>query len=243
MVAIPLLHVTSIKLRTCTAHRSASVIRPLPASTPITPIYQYPAVTSSPYPLFNQIDPFIRPFDHSSMQPSGEVLPNAAIAGLNIPSIPGFSQEQNIGLRNLMTAFQIAMNRAFDQAFERHFGPLQQPIQQPNPTPSLPLTSAAKKKRNQKTREQYKKKKAQAQRVTMRVQKVEHSYDQEVEHLEVRINVEKASKHVVLHRQAPWDWVATSPQHAVISCVGMALFGGMITVLNGAICMPPMGVG
>ena len=46
---------------------------------------------------------------------------------------------------------------------------------------------------------------------------------QEVEHSDVRISIEEeASKHVVLHRQAPWDYVATSPQHAaVISWIGM----------------------
>ena len=187
----------------------------------------------------------------SSGKARGEMLPNAAIAGLNIPSIPGFSQEQNISLHGLMTAFQIAMDRAFDQSFdrftakldrrfkrlERHFGPLQQPTSTPTPIPT-PLTSPAKKKRNQKTRQQYKKK-AQAQRVTIiQVQEVDRS--QEVEH-SVQSSVEKASKHVVLQS---WDWVATSPQHAaVIPFVGMASFGGMITVLNGAICMPRIGVG
>ena len=59
--------------------------------------------------------------------------PNAAISQA---SIPGFSQEQSHSIRGLMTAFQIAMDQAFDQRFG--------PIQQPNPTP--PLTSHARQK-------------------------------------------------------------------------------------------------
>ena len=192
---------------------------------------------------------YSQPATQPCREAGGETSSNAAIAGLNIPSIPGFTKEQCIGLHGLITAFQIAMDRAFDQsldrftakmdrafdqAFERHFNPPQQPSLNPTPI-STPLTSPAKKKRNQKTREQYRKK-AQAQRVTMQVQEMEHS--------DVRISVEKEpGKHVVLYRKAPWDCVATSPQHAVISCVEMALFDGMITVLNGAICMLRMGVG
>ena len=54
------------------------------------------------------------------------------------------------------------------------------------------------KKRNEKTRQQYKKKaQAQAQRVT--IQEMEQSYGQEVEHLDVQIGVKQmASKHVFL---------------------------------------------
>ena len=125
-----------------------------------------------------------------------------------------------------------------------------QPIQQsnstpptPQPTPSPPLTSAAKKKRNQKTREQYKKKKAQAQRASIQVQEVEHLDIQSSGEAAVKCIQSgaafSAGKHVFLQ---PWK-VATSPQHAVISCVGMASFDGMILVQNGAICMPRMGVG
>ena len=101
----------------------------------------------------------------------------------------------------------------------------------------------AKKKRNQKTRQQYKKK---AQRVTI----------QEAEHLDIQSSGDTAAKctrfgaafsagkHVVLQRvqSGAWD-MATSSQHAVISCVGMALFDGMIMALNGAIWMARMGVG
>ena len=46
----------------------------------------------------------------SSVRICGEMLPNAAAAGLSIPSIPGFSQEQNIGICGLMTAIQIAID-------------------------------------------------------------------------------------------------------------------------------------
>ena len=82
-----------------------------------------------------------------------------------------------------MTAFQIALDNAFDQ----HFGPLQQP----NPILLTPLT---KKKRNQKTRDHHKKKKAQAQAQRVTIQEIEHS--------DVQISVEKASKHMVLQL---WD--------------------------------------
>ena len=90
-----------------------------------------------------------------------------------------------------------------------HFTP---PTPQSNPAP--PLTSLANKKRNQKTREHHKKKKAQAQCVT--IQEVEHSYGQEMEHLDsVRSSGEAAAKcarsgaafsarYVVLRS---WDWV------------------------------------
>ena len=144
---------------------------------------------------------------------------------VNQISIPGFSPEQISALSKLISD-------AVDQAFNRHFGPLQQLLQQPTPSPLTQPTSPAKKKRNQKTRQQHKRKQAQAQSqcvTMMQVQEVDHI--QEVEHLE-------ASKHVVLHRQTSWDWMATSPQHAVISCLEMASF-----VQNGAICMPRMGVG
>lgn len=80
-----------------------------------------------------------------------------------------------------------------------------------------------------KTPEQYKKKKAQAQHVTVQVQEVDS----------VRISVEKASEHVVL----PGDYVATSSQ-AVILCVGMTvMMQPTIMVQNAAIWMPRMGVG
>ena len=162
----------------------------------------------------------------SSRESSGDMLPNAAIAGLSIPSIPGLSVEQ---VTAIMTAVQIAM----DQAFDQHFS------QQPNPTsPTPPPTqpnSLAKKKRNQKTRKQYKKKaQAQAQRVTSQVQEVDS----------VQIGVEKPGKHVVLQciQSRAWDWVATSP-HAVILYVEMTSLVGMIMVQNGAIWRPRMGVG
>ena len=101
--------------------------------------------------------------------------------------------------------------------------------QQPNPTPPPPTqpTPLAKKKAQ-----------SQTQRVTtVQVQEVNHI--QEVEHLDVQISVKnEAGKHVVL----PWDYVATSPWHAVISYVEMASFGGIIIVQNGAIWRPRIGV-
>ena len=53
---------------------------------------------------------------------------------------------------------------------------------------------------------------------------------------------EKASKHVVLHRMAPWDWMATSP-YVVIPLVGIIIMESMIMVENGAMWMPRMSVG
>ena len=110
------------------------------------------------------------------------------------------------------------------------------PPSPPTPPPTQP-NSLAKKKRNQKTRNQYKKK-AQSQAQRVMVQEVEHTYDQEVDL--IRIGVEKSSKYVVLQ----WNNVATSSHgHAVISYVGMTSFDGMIMVQNGAIGMSRMGVG
>ena len=172
-------------------------------------------------------------YSQSAKQPcsfrefGGETKPNAAV---NQAPIPGFSQEQSISIRGLMTAFQIALDNVLDQ----HFGPLQQSNPTPPPPPTQP-SSLVKKKRNQKTRVQYKRKKAQAQaqHVTIQVQEVDS----------VRISVEKvASKHVVLKRIPPWDWMTTS-LHAVISWFKMTLFDGAIMVQNGAIGMHRMGVG
>ena len=160
----------------------------------------------------------------SSGEFGGETKPNAAISQA---PLPGFSAEQTSSIYQL-----------FQAIFDQRVGPLQQPVQQPNPTQS---TSSAKKKRNQKTRNQKKAKaQAQAQQVTVQVQEVDHI--QEMEH-SVQISVGNvASKHVVLHHQAPWDWMATS-SHAVISWIGMAFFDELIMVQNGAIWRPRMGVG
>ena len=163
----------------------------------------------------------------SAMQPcresSGETKPHAAISQA---PIPGFSQEQSASICGLMTAIQFAM----DQSFDQHFGPVQH--SPPTPPPTQPI-SLAKKKRNQRTRNQYKKKaKAQAQRAMVQVQ--------EVEHLDVQISVEKASKHVVLQLMGAWN-VATSWHAAAIQWD--ALIGGVIMVQNGAIWRPRMGVG
>ena len=107
------------------------------------------------------------------------------------------------------------------------------PQQQPN--------SLAKKKRNQKTRQQHKRKQAQAQGVT--IQEVEHTYGQEVDSL--RISVEKvASKPEVFVKSVKsvtWFGISTTSWHAVISYVGMTSFDGMI--MNGVIGMSRMGVG
>ena len=64
---------------------------------------------------------------------------------------------------------------------------------------------------------------------------------QEVERTDIKAYIaEKASKHVVLHRQAAWN-MATSP-HAVSPFVGI-MMEPTIMIQNGAIRMPRMGVG
>ena len=137
---------------------------------------------------------------------------------------------------DVLAAGQKAMNARLDALEAKYSAP-----QAPQSDPPF-LTSPAKKKRNQKTRQQYKKK-AQAQRVT--IQEVEHLYGQEMEHLDVQISVEKASKHEALIKSVAWNGIPTvaTSWHAVISCVGMTSFDGMIMVQNGIICMRRMGVG
>ena len=144
----------------------------------------------------------------STMQPcgefGGETSLNAAAATL---ALPGFSPEQVDSLTKLV------LNILSDPE-----PPIQMPIFIAVPGTHL------KHKRNVKTREQYKKKKAQAQHVTVQVQ--------EVERMGIKAYVaEKASKHV------------TTSLHAVIPWFGMALFDGAFMVQNGAIGMRRMGVG
>ena len=154
---------------------------------------------------------------------SGESQPSQA-------PLPGFSAEQTSSIFKLIQTI-----------FEQPVGPLQQPVQQPNPTPPSPPTppptqpiSLAKKKRNQKTRQQHKRK--QALRVT--VQEVDHMQEVKL----VQISVEQmASKHVVL--QVMGAWAMTTSLHAVISRVGMTLFDGMIMDQDETIWRPRMGVG
>ena len=135
--------------------------------------------------------------------------------------------------------------------------PTSQPLQSSPSPPTNPPTqpkSLAKKKRNQRTRQQHKKAKAQAQRVTTMqvqeadyIQEVEHAYGQEVEHLDVQISVVKASKHEAMAKSfvnsVTWNWIPTvaTSWHAVIRCFGMTSFVGMI--MNGVIYMRRMGVG
>ena len=117
----------------------------------------------------------------SSGELGGEAGPNAAAAYL---SLPGFSPEQIDSLTKLFLAI------------------LSDPDPEPPTYVAVPGTHL-KHKRNVRTRQHHKKKQAQAQRSTSQVQEVEHSYGQEVEHLDVQISAEKTSKHVVLHHEAP----------------------------------------
>ena len=136
---------------------------------------------------------------------------------------------------------QEAMNARLD-ALEAKFCPTiartaQSDLSPPTPPPTQP-NSLAKKKRNQKTRQQHKRK--QALRVT--VQEVEHTYGQEVDSL--RISVGKvASKPEAFVKSVTWFGISATSWHAVISYVGMTLFDGMIMVQNGVIGMSRMGVG
>ena len=159
------------------------------------------------------------------MQPSspretcGERLPNAAIAGLNMISIPDLSIERFNHHFKASEVNWIATLQA---------GPPFTPILlsdvpiAPIPTPSVQPITHQKKKRNQKTREHYKKKKAQAY-VTI----------QEMKYVpKVRICVKKApSKHVALKRTAPRDWIATS-LHVIVSWVRVPMMDGMVMIFR-----------
>ena len=140
---------------------------------------------------------------------------------------------------DILVADQEAMNARLD-ALEAKYCPSIARTPQSDPSPPTPPptqpSSLAKKKRNQKTRQQHKRKQAQAQAQRVTIQEVEHTYGQEVEHLDIQISVGKASKHVFL--QYIWEccW------HAVISYVGMTSFG-MIMIGFGVIGIRRMGVG
>ena len=87
-------------------------------------------------------------------------------------------------------------------------------------------TSHQKQKRNERTRQQYKRKKAM--RATVQ-QEMEHSVQQEVEHTE-----RESSEHVVLLRieSVPWDEATTSwCWHAVITAkIGRSIFERIGTI-------------
>ena len=115
--------------------------------------------------------------------------------------------------------------------------------------PSVPqaiLQSIIKqKKRNERTRQQYKRKKALHVTVQSSVKEMEHTV-KEVEHTEQK----KPGEHVVLQRtkQVPWDGSATSLQtslqlswcwYAVIQWNGMA----MVLVLWCGARIPRIGIG
>ena len=93
--------------------------------------------------------------------------------------------------------------------------------------------SHLKHKRNVKTREQYKRRKAQAHHVTIQVQEVERTG------IKSYIVEKEASEHVVLQLGA---WSMATSLHAVISRFGTS-FIGTIMVQNGVIYMRRMGVG
>ena len=159
----------------------------------------------------------------SSGDLSGEPSLSAPTASL---SLPGFSPEQVNALTKLFLDI------------------LSDP-EPPEPPYQMPTFVAVpgshlKHKRNVRTRQQYKRRKAQAKAKALRVKIQEVDHSQEIEHSEVQISVENASKHVVLKRKAPWDCVATL-LHAIIAFIGIMV--KPIMIQHGAIGMRRMGVG
>ena len=61
-----------------------------------------------------------------------------------------------------------------------------------------------------------------------------------MEYLDVQISAAKTGKYVVLYRQSPWDWIATS-LHVILAFVEIMM--EPIMIQNGAIWMSRMGVG
>ena len=151
---------------------------------------------------------------------SRETVPNVATIQATIPD---FSQEQCIGIHGLMTAFSMAFNDVFDQYdqrlndwFDQRFGPL------PPTSSTQPIT--VKIKRNLKTRQQYKRRKAQIN-VTVPSQEVNQSDAEEVDQSDVQEVEHHAaeredSKHVFLLRsQRDWStccWHAAAIQSEVL---------------------------
>ena len=135
-----------------------------------------------------------------------------------IAEIPGLTPEQVIGLNGLMTILSASLNKAFD----KHFGPLQpstSPPVQPVVTTARPEIQKKKQKRNEKTRLQYKRRKALHVTMQPSVKEVEHASQIRVE--------QKPRKHVVLERTkpVPWDWSIASLWcwYAVIPMKGMIM--------------------
>ena len=102
---------------------------------------------------------------------------------------------------------------AMKDFFNQRYGPL--------PSPSIQPIRVKKIKRNLKTRQQYKRRKAQSN-------VMDQSDSQEVEHTYVADVKKEASKHVVLYRMVPWDWSVTSRWHAAIQ--SDILINGMIMI-------------
>ena len=135
-----------------------------------------------------------------------------------------------------ITSLTKLISDAINKTLEEHFGPRQsitQPVTQSVAQPTTQSISHQKKKRNQKTREHYKKQaQAQAQRVT--IQEVEHTPSVE----------KKPSKHVVLQRMSvAWERLAIMDcWHAVIQWNKMTMKDGMM-VDCATIGMPRIGIG
>ena len=149
-----------------------------------------------------------------------------------MPTTPYLTIDQSKTILSLLKDLEVKLAAIVQAAIPAPQSDPPSHTQQPN--------SLAKRKRNQRTRKQHKRKKAQAQRVT--IQEVEQSYGQEVD--SARISVEKvASKHEVLIKSMTWNGIPTvaTSWHAVISCVGMTSFDGMIMIRTNGVRR--MGVG
>ena len=169
----------------------------------------------------------------------GERLPNTAIAGLNITSIPDLSVERF----NYYYQQASKVNSKVNWIATLQAGPPFTPILLSDapltsiPTPSVQTITHQKKKRNQKTREHYKKKKAQAQATQVTVQVQEVDQVKEMEHSAPSSEMEPG-KHVVLQRTMV-SWVHRC-WHAAIQSDWMS---GMTLVECGPNRMSRLGIG
>ena len=118
---------------------------------------------------------------------------------------------------------------------------LQQPSTSPPVKPAVTTAKSEiqkkKQKRNEKTRLQYKRRKALRVTIQPSVKEVEHSSQVRVAH------VNKPRKHVVLKRtkQVPWDGSHTSLQQSWGCAV--IQWNGMSMVYDGTSGMPRIGIG
>ena len=158
---------------------------------------------------------------YSSGESGGETTINAAIQQL---AIPDFSVER------FKYHYQQASKVNWIATLQA--GPPFTPIM----LSDVPLAPSAKQKRNQKTREQYKKRRTLQATMQLQTQEVEQSMQISAEKLTTKHM--GASKHVVLKHMA--IWMATSVHAAVIH---LNDFMDLIMIDHWTIGMRRMGVG